>query len=452
MDLLSENRDPIETLKYALARERGQENQQKMTNPGRSHFDTNPQGQSDVQYIRCNNTQPRQNTQQRTGILQTPKSGQIPDCWKCGYKFIPGHLSNCPAKNEVCKICKKIGHYAKICKAEMPPRPTQRPPTRTNIKSRGTTTTNQNNNYQQNNRRVRNIKTTSTDDISQAESNKSEENESIDPESTSYIREMMDNWNTVNLVKWNWSQTKINEINQTQMGEYWLETHSGKCKILWLVDTGSPRSFVSQTTANSLINKLGKEIQNNASKVGEFRCFNNNKFKINSTLKIHLSSGNSNAQNCKTLVVPHNTVNLLGRDILQKLGIHVSQTKQGEEIINCIKSEQQKTHNIFKNFPHLCTRLGKSKNHIAKSTFKQYFKPTQHNRRRVTIHLTDKVEKELRKLIEDKKIIKLEKCSDEYFISPVVITVKSDNSTKTALDSKELNEAIHKKQIPNAEH
>ena len=229
------------------------------------------------------------------------------------------------------------------------------------------------------------------------------------------------------------------------MGEYWLETQSGKCKIHWLVDTGSPRSFISQQTANNLINKLGKEIQNNTPKLGEFRCFNNNKIKVISTLKIHLSSGNSVAKDCEILVVPHNTVNLLGRDILQKLGIHLTQTKQGEKTINFINPDQQQiTHKIFKNFPHLCTRLGKSKNHIAKSTFKQYFKPTQHKGRRVSIHLIDKVEKELRKLIEDKQIIKLEKCSDEYFISPVVITVKSDNSIKIALDSKELNEAIHK--------
>ena len=316
---------------------------------------------------------------------------------------------------------------------------------RNNTQNRGTTSTNQYNNYQHNTRRVRNIKATSTEDISQAESNKSEENESIDPESVCYIREMMEDWNTINLVKWNWKQTKINKINQTQMGEYWLETQSGNCKIHWLVDTGSPRSFVSQSTANTLINKLGKKIQNKTPKVGEFRCFNNNKIKVNSTLKINLHSRNSIAQNCEILVVPHNTVNLLGRDILQKLGIHLTQTKQGEKTINFIEPNQQKIkHNIFKNFPHLCTRLGKSKNHIAKSTFKQYFKPTQHKGRRVPIHLIDKVEKELRKLIEDKQIIKHEKCSDEYFISPVVITVKSDNSIKIALDSKELNEAIHK--------
>ena len=88
--------------------------------------------------------------------------------------------------------------------------------------------------------------------------------------------------------------------------------------------------------------------------------------------------------------------------------------------------------------------MRKSKNHIAKSTIKQYFKPKQHKGRRVHIHLIDKVEKELKKLFEDKQIIKLEKCSDEYFLSPVVITVKSDNSIKIALDSKELNDAIHK--------
>ena len=68
------------------------------------------------QYIRRNTTQQRQSIQQRTGILQTRKSGPIPDCWKSGYKFIPGHLSNYTAKKEVCRICKKNmqGQYAKM--------------------------------------------------------------------------------------------------------------------------------------------------------------------------------------------------------------------------------------------------------------------------------------------------------------------------------------------------
>ena len=75
---------------------------------------------------------------------------------------------------------------------------------------------------------------------------------------------------------------------------------------------------------------------------------------------------------------------------------------------------------------------------------KENFKPIQQKGRRVPLHLLDKVEAELEKLIQVKQIIRVDKCSDEHFISPVVITVKHDKSVKIALDSKKLNDAIHK--------
>ena len=56
--------------------------------------------------------------------------------------------------------------------------------------------------------------------------------------------------------------------------------------------------------------------------------------------------------------------------------------------------------------------MGRSKNHPAKSTFKENFKPTQHKGRRVTLHLLERIEKELKNLIADKQIMRLEKCSD----------------------------------------
>ena len=137
-------------------------------------------------------------------------------------------------------------------------------------------------------------------------------------------------------------------------------------------------------------------------------------------------------------------MNLLGRDTLQKLGIELSYKTPGEKIHNIQPIQNNIAKWIFEKYPHLCTRIGKSKNHIAKSTFHNSFHPTQHKGRRVPLHLLDKVERELNKLIEDKQIIKLDKSSDEYFISPVVITVKHDKSIKIALDSKKLNDAIHK--------
>ena len=80
---------------------------------------------------------------------------------------------------------------------------------------------------------------------------------------------------------------------------------------------------------------------------------------------------------------------------------------------------------------------------MAKSTFNENSKPTQHKGIRVPLHLLERIEKELENPIEDKQIMRLEKCSDEYFISPVLITVKKDKSIKKALDSKKLNDAIH---------
>ena len=91
MDLLSEDREPIGTLQYALARTSGQQNQWKMTNKNKNNNKKYPFGSTELEYIRQNNLN------KRTGIQQTPKLGPIPDCWKCGHRFVQGHLNNCPA-------------------------------------------------------------------------------------------------------------------------------------------------------------------------------------------------------------------------------------------------------------------------------------------------------------------------------------------------------------------
>ena len=70
--------------------------------------------------------------------------------------------------------------------------------------------------------------------------------------------------------------------------------------------------------------------------------------------------------------------------------------------------------------------------------------------REVSIHLQPKVKIELEKLLNEEFIEKLTNCSDHFF-SPIVITVKRDQSIKMALDSKILKKAVHKikYQMPN---
>ena len=105
------------------------------------------------------------------------------------------------------------------------------------------------------------------------------------------------------------------------------------------------------------------------------------------------------------------------------------------------------------NFQQLCIRIGKSKNHMMKTQFSQDFVPIQQKGRRIPVHLQERVEGELNKLMDQNHIIKLDKCLDQQFISPIVITVKKDQKVKFALDSKKINKFIHKHkyQMPNFE-
>ena len=53
--------------------------------------------------------------------------------------------------------------------------------------------------------------------------------------------------------------------------------------------------------------------------------------------------------------------------------------------------------------------------------------------------LQEKVDAEIDKLLQQGHIEKLTECSDKYFVSPIVITVKKDGSVKLALESREVN-------------
>ena len=437
MDLLSDDRTPSETLNYAHARERGQANQQKMHNsqPSQSHTHTDNPWFEKIQYIKRRNRGP---------ILPTPQTGQIKNCRRCGNKFLPGHLNICPAKTEACRICKKIGHFAKLCRSEMPPRPTYRPQQRQQRMNTGSQPPQRYNQLaqRQTQQKIRNLnKETETEE-------QTETDETIDPESTCYIREMMEDWQNINFItSINFTNEKVSDVNKSKRGEFWIKTRTNDQQIFWLADTGSPRSLMNIDTAQKLLANGKTAIRHPNKTIGELRCFNNKKIDIIGTIQVDITSGSSNAKNCTILLVNNNTINIMGRNIKDQLGLQLTMTttnKVEKNLFNISNTHQRIYKWIFNKYPHLCTRLGRSKNHAAKSIFKKDFQPTQHKGRRIPLHLTEKVERELKKLIDKKQIKKLTKCSDEHFISPVVITVKSDQSIKIALDSKILNDAIHK--------
>ena len=63
------------------------------------------------------------------------------------------------------------------------------------------------------------------------------------------------------------------------------------------------------------------------------------------------------------------------------------------------------------------------------------------------------MKKRLKKLLLEGHIQRLDKCTSDCFIAPIVITVKKDDSIKLALDAKPINRQLYKNkyQMPNVE-
>ena len=415
MDLLSEVRTPQQVPNFATNRERGQANQQEILKAHSSNTNW-----SQVSYIRNKPRTPF--TQRPQAILPTPPTDKIEPCYKCGQPFIKNHLKMCKAQNFICKICKKTGHFTSMCKSPMPERrnPTFRQDFRKNTPQNTTPQT----------RRVRHVKEPDND-----EEEEEAEEETVDAEAALYIKELMEDWSSVNTIR-PIEVKKVNTIafNKSTGGECWVKTDGNNTELDWLADTGSPRSFLGYTKATEITKPNIESKITTFNEKSRYKCFNNEDIKILGVLHITLKSGAWTAKDCRILLVKHLPQPVMGRDILQQLGIFLSATKPTGKTINIVSDtsiEQNIIKWIFKKYPHICTRLGRSKNHMAKSTFKENFTPTQHKGRRVPLHLLERVEQELEKFIEDKQITRLEKCSDEYFISPVVITVKKDKSVLT---------------------
>ena len=122
---------------------------------------------------------------------------------------------------------------------------------------------------------------------------------------------------------------------------------------------------------------------------------------------------------------------IIGRDLFNSLGLAIVQQQQPENG-NCVNNINNSTCNFKKTiaaqFPHLVSRIGLSKTHVAKLKFYQKFTAKHQKGRRVPINLQSRVTAELEGLQNEGHIENLSSCSDEHFISPIVITVKKDQS------------------------
>ena len=228
-----------------------------------------------------------------------------------------------------------------------------------------------------------------------------------------------------------------------------------------IVDTGSLVSFVNKRTADYIVKSVPSAVV-----LSEKECpidtvyvdYNRKRIELMGTLVVDVSSLlGCSVKSAKFLISENSTRCLLGLYLHSQLGFRTTQIRPSRPLVGEVShsninetSECRRSH-FQKKYQQFFSRIGRAKSHQVFSTFKSPLIPIQEKVRRVPVHIHEKVGNEIRKLIQGGHIVKLNKCTSEHFISPIVITAKKDGSVRMAMDAKPMNDQIHKNpyQMPN---
>ena len=225
----------------------------------------------------------------------------------------------------------------------------------------------------------------------------------------------------------------------------------GNINTTLLVDSGSACSILSRSLASQVVQSSPRAFWINERVTPQLRTFSNEPIQVEGKMQAPITSKGWTCDLAIFTVVADGLKSPIGRDLFDKLGLAVTQStsQKGNRVENILSPEFNEQ--IAKTFPEFILRIGSSKRNLAKSTFHNDFQPRHQKGRRIPIYLQEKFNIELNQLLDEKHIIKFSSCPDKYFISPIVVTVKKDQTIKLALDSKVLNKAIHKNkyQMPN---
>ena len=222
-----------------------------------------------------------------------------------------------------------------------------------------------------------------------------------------------------------------------------------------LVNSGSGRSILNRSLASQVLKSSPYAVWIHEKVRPQLRTFSNEPFSFEGNVNTPLKSNGWTSNLAAFTAVADGLKSLIGRDLFDNLGLAVtllqlSSSSRGNQVDN-LSSSSEFNQQITENFPNMISRIGRSENHVAKSNFHKDFQPRHQRGRRIPFNLQYKVNKELKNLLDEKHIIKLSSCPDNYFLSHNVCTVIEDQTIRLALDSKILNKATHKNkyQMPN---
>ena len=157
-----------------------------------------------------------------------------------------------------CNLCKKVGHFSKVCQSAKLMWQTQQIKPQPSISQQNIPQT----------RRVRNIRHSQDQQQTPAQTQDAQSetmDKTIDLDNTFYIQEVLDSWNTVNLMNpKEFYNDQPHKLSPKITDKIWIKTSSDTTEIDWLADTGSPRSFVCKTEAKNNANLQNRETRQDA--------------------------------------------------------------------------------------------------------------------------------------------------------------------------------------------
>ena len=128
---------------------------------------------------------------------------------------------------------------------------------------------------------------------------------------------------------------------------------------------------------------------------------------------------------------------LLGMDWMKRFRSTIGRLQFAE-------NNQSEMERIINKFPDIFEKNESIKDTEINIQLQPGHFPVKQKARPLPLHLQEDVGLELEKLIKSGHLEKIKDVDEDCFVSPVVITVKSDKSVKIALDSRKLNDSCIK--------
>ena len=405
-ELLRDTVEPERALSIAVNMEMGIQNQQRISsNNGATGSTVN----AIQQFNRFRGAGVRGNQSSRA-VVNRASVGQ---CRGCCQVWTTTHRQVCSAMGKKCNHCGLQNHFAKVCRRRL----------------------NNTRNTQQTNR-INTVETAET-----SNQNSSQENQNVNY--INYNEQINSDYDSSDD---NYVST-VENISSPNIALKNLSLTIGNTNCDLLLDSGSGCTIINMSLAREIMFNCAQS-QWSEKKPLELKSFSNDIVQPLGTLKTPVKCNDWNLQKAKITVVADGFRPILGRDLFDQLGITISQKPCLKTEVNNIDQPCAIKRSLAKEFPDLISRIEKSKNHTVNSKFHKNYRVIHEKGRKVPIHFQPKVKIELEKLLNEGHIENLNNCSDQFSVSPIVITVKKkDQSIKIALDSKILNKLFIKTSI-----